>query len=91
MMDQASEPPSWVDEPVESQLARHITAVAAQTHLLGLVSGIMLNRLEAEGTVRTEDVRAIHDTIQTLRKELMPQMLPADQMRFEDFAARFES
>jgi hypothetical protein len=89
-MDQETEPPPWA-EPVEAQLARHITAVAAQTHLLGLVSGIMLNRLEAEGTVRAEDVRAIHDTIQTLRNELMPQMLPADRTRFEDFAARFEA
>jgi hypothetical protein len=89
-MDQEAGPPPGLGEPVESQLARHITAVAAQTHLLGLVSGIMLSRLEAEGTVRTEDVRAIHDTIQTLRNELMPQMLPADQTRFEDFAARFE-
>jgi hypothetical protein len=88
-MDQEAGP--GIGEPVEAQLARHITAVAAQTHLLGLVSGIMLNRLEAEGTVRTEDVRAIHDTIQALRDELLPQMLPADQTRFEDFAARFEA
>ena len=90
-MDRETEPPPQVSEPVEAQLARHITAVAAQTHLLGLVSGIMLSRLEAEGTVRTEDVRAIHDTIQTLRSELLPQMLPADQIRFEDFASRFEA
>jgi hypothetical protein len=89
-MDQEAGPSPGVGEPIEAQLARHIAAVAAQTHLLGLVSGIMLNRLEAEGTVRTEDVRAIHDTIRTLRNELLPQMLPADQTRFEDFAARFE-
>ena len=89
-MDQATEAPPRVDEPVEAQLARHIAAVAAQTHLLGLVSSIMLNRLEVEGMVLSEDLRAIHDEIQTLRDEVAPQMLPADQIRFEAFVARFE-
>lgn len=90
MLDDAEAPPR-IDEPVEAQLARHITAIAAQTHLLGIVSGMLLNRLEAEGILMTEDIRQIHDNIEVLRRELMPQMLPADQARFEAFVARFEA
>jgi hypothetical protein len=90
-MIDATEAPPRVGEPVEAQLARHITAIAAQTHLLGVVSGILLNRLEAEGIMMSEDMRAIRDNVQVLRQELMPQMLPADQARFEAFVARFEA
>ena len=88
-MDQANAAPP-VDEPVEVQLARHIAATAAQVHVLGLVCSITLSRLEAEGIVRPQDVTAIHDAIEAFRRELVPQMLSADQRRFEEFAARFE-
>jgi hypothetical protein len=90
-MVNATDAPPRIDEPVEAQLARHITAIAAQTHLLGIVSSILLNRLESEGILMTEDIRQIHDNIEVLRHELMPQMLPADQARFEAFVARFEA
>ena len=90
MLDDAEAPPR-IDEPVEAQLARHIAAIAAQSHLLGIIDSILLNRLEAEGILMTEDIRQIHDHIEVLRRELMPQMLPADQTRFEAFVARFEA
>ena len=91
MLDATDDAPPRIDEPVEAQLARHITAVAAQTHLLGIISAILLNRLETEGVLMTEDLRQIQDNIEVLRRELMPQMLPADQARFEIFVARFEA